>query len=126
MYAHEYQILAERTKSTNYTIPLTGDVEDIIHAAFGVATEGGEILDAIKKYIFYGKNLDVTNLDEEMGDVLWYIAIYCNARQITIEHLMKQNIDKLSTRYPERFTEYHALHRDLVAEREALENANKG
>jgi hypothetical protein len=34
---------------------------------------------------------------------------------------MTKNIEKLSTRYPEKFTEYHAENRNLEEERRVLE-----
>jgi len=40
------------------------------------------------------------------------------------EKLFQMNIDKLRKRYPEKFEEHQALVRDLVGEREVLENAN--
>ena len=47
----------------------------LLHAGIGLATESGEFLDALKKAIFYGKELDRVNLQEEIGDLLWYCAI---------------------------------------------------
>lgn len=94
---------------------------DMLHAVIGISTEGGELLDAFKKSIFYGKPLDVVNLDEEMGDVLWYIAIYAKARGTTFEALAERIVKKLQARYPEKFTSEHALNRNLEVERKILE-----
>jgi len=47
----------------------------LTHAAMGLQTESAEFTDAIKKSMFYGKELDVVNLKEEFGDFLYYIAI---------------------------------------------------
>jgi NTP pyrophosphatase (non-canonical NTP hydrolase) len=97
---------------------------DILHAALGIATEAGELLDPFKKAMFYGKSIDLVNIDEEVGDILWYVAIYLNARGLTFEQVMQQNIDKLRTRYPEKFTSEQAINRDLDAERETLEQGS--
>lgn len=94
---------------------------DILHAVIGLATEAGELLDPFKKAMFYGKTVDLVNTDEEIGDILWYVAIYLNARGLTFEQVMQQNIDKLRVRYPEKFTSEAAINRDLTAERDALE-----
>lgn len=113
-----YQRLAANTKSDKF---YPGIHPDIIHAALGIATEAGEFLDPIKKSMFYGKPVDLVNMDEEIGDILWYIAIYCNARNIRMSDVMDTNIRKLSLRYPEKFTEKAAMERDLFGEREVLE-----
>ena len=94
----------------------------LLHAAIGLCTEAGEIQDALKKHIFYGKPLDLTNLREEGGDLFWYMAVFCDALQISFEEMQGLNIEKLAARYPDKFTEYKALNRDLEAERTILEN----
>jgi NTP pyrophosphatase (non-canonical NTP hydrolase) len=40
-------------------------------------------------------------MKEELGDVMRYIAIFCDATGITLEDAMKANIAKLQKRYPE-------------------------
>lgn len=95
----------------------------LLHAAFGISTEAGELLDAIKKEIFYGKNSDIVNIKEEISDVLWYCAIACDAMGTDLEEVMKINIDKLRARFPEKFTEENAQNRDLNNERQVMENA---
>jgi NTP pyrophosphatase (non-canonical NTP hydrolase) len=99
----------------------------LLHAAMGMGTEVGEFTDQLKKHIFYGKPLDVINLKEEVGDLLWYIAValdVCGVKDIS--EVMQQNIDKLRARYPNKFTEYDAEHRDLEKEREILEVSPPG
>jgi len=84
---------------------------DLIHAAFGIAGESGEIVDAVKKHVFYGKPLDVANLREEVGDVMWYIALMCRTLGVTLEELMQENINKLTARYPEKYSDELAITR---------------
>jgi NTP pyrophosphatase (non-canonical NTP hydrolase) len=93
----------------------------LMHAAFGLSTEAGEFLDAMKKHIFYGKELDRVNLREELGDLFWYIAIACDELDIEFEPIMKRNIEKLKARYGEKFSEEAAEYRNLNKEREILE-----
>jgi NTP pyrophosphatase (non-canonical NTP hydrolase) len=95
---------------------------DILHAAIGIATEAGELLDPFKKCMFYGKPLDFVNLDEEVGDILWYIAIYAEARGTSILALAERNNRKLKVRYPEKFSTEKAVKRNLGEERQALED----
>lgn len=98
----------------------TGTVR-LIHAMIGLCTESGEIQDMMKKHIFYGKEIDKVNLKEELGDLMWYMAIACDEAGISLEEVMQTNIDKLRARYGEKFTEEAALNRNLDTERQILE-----
>jgi NTP pyrophosphatase (non-canonical NTP hydrolase) len=86
---------------------------DVLHAAMGISTESGELLDAVKKHLIYDEELDLPNVKEELGDLMWYIAILL--RELggdgVLEEVMRVNIEKLKARYPEKFTEYHAMNR---------------
>ena len=93
----------------------------LLHAGIGLATESGEFLDAIKKHVFYGKELDRVNLQEELGDLFWYMAIACDELGIEFEPIMDRNIEKLRARYGEKFSEDRAENRDLEKERQILE-----
>lgn len=94
----------------------------ILHAAMGCVTEAGEMLDALKRRVFYGKPLDPVNLAEEAGDLLWYVAVLSDALNVPIIDIMHTNIAKLRRRYPEKFSPDAALNRDLEAERAVLES----
>ena len=93
----------------------------LLHTGMGLATESAEFLDALKKAIYYGKELDKVNLAEEMGDILWYCATALDELGVSFEEVMEKNIAKLEARYPEKFTEEKAENRDLETERDILE-----
>jgi NTP pyrophosphatase (non-canonical NTP hydrolase) len=105
---------AIRARLTNRNIQL-------LHAAIGAATEAGELLDAIKKALFYGKTVDEVNFKEEIGDSLWYFAIAIHELDASFEELMGTNIAKLRARYGDKFSAARALKRDLDSERKILE-----
>jgi len=65
----EYQQLASRT-----CVDLGSEVLNLRHMQMGVITEVGETLDVIKKFVAYGKPLDIVNIGEEIADILWYKA----------------------------------------------------
>lgn len=129
MTPNEYQKLAARTESSKFNDiadRMAGDDKmlRLQHAAFGFCTESGEFMDMLKKHIFYGKNLDEVNLAEEIGDLLWYAALACNAMDISLEDVMTKNLKKLhgkTGRYHDQFTEEEALLRNLDQERKVLE-----
>lgn len=80
-------------------------IEDLLHAAVGISGESGELLDAVKKTWIYNKPLDVTNLAEECGDLLFYLQMICNQQGWTIEMLQELNQKKLETRYPTGYSD---------------------
>ena len=68
--------------------------------AVGVSGEAGELLDAIKKHCVYQKQINMENVIEEAGDILFYLTGLLNDLNISVEDCVKANIDKLSKRYP--------------------------
>ncbi len=128
MQINEYQALAAVTEYTPDFVRLEGAtpehnmmVAKLLHAFLGLASETGELADALKKHIIYGKTLDEINLLEEAGDLEWYAALLLTAVKRTMEECMEKNIAKLKARYGDKFTAHAALNRDLDAERRALE-----
>ncbi len=101
--------------------PLSPETTDILHNVIGVATESGELLDQFKKHIYYGKELDVTNVGEEIADCMWYLTNLCRLLDLDMEELLDKNIAKLRVRFPDKFNQEDALNRDVDAERKELE-----
>jgi NTP pyrophosphatase (non-canonical NTP hydrolase) len=99
-------------------------VTRLLHGALGLGTESAEVEDVLKRHAFYGTPIDKVNLKEELGDVMWYIAIIADEIGITIEEIMATNIAKLESRYAKGFAENKAVARDLTAERKILEGNN--
>ena len=77
----------------------------------GLAGETGETVDIFKKHIYQGKDLDICDVIEEIGDILWYIANLCNVNKITMKECMESNVEKLRKRYPNGFSIKDALER---------------
>jgi NTP pyrophosphatase (non-canonical NTP hydrolase) len=76
----------------------------MMHAMIGIGTEAGEIQDLFKKRIMYGKNVEVSDFIDEIGDLLWYIGVACNTLGISFEEVMEKNYKKLSVRYGKDLT----------------------
>lgn len=72
----------------------------LLHAAIGLAGESGELIDTVKKHLIYGKELDVENAKEELGDILFFAAMAANALGVSLEEIAESNFAKLSKRYP--------------------------
>lgn len=118
MNIKDYQINTAMTKA-----PLTDQYSDMdaIHMVLGMTTEVGEIADVYKKNLAYGKPMDLTNVKEEIGDLMWYISELCNYHGWELEDILQTNIDKLRSRFPNKFNSEDAINRNLERERQILE-----
>ena len=123
----EYKDYQKESKRTcpNLNDQLRQGLADEMHMVLGISTEAGELLDAYKKHFAYGKELDKTNVGEEIADIMWYVSNLCRMLNIDMEEMLQRNIAKLKARYPEKFDEIKALNRDLEKEREILEGKYK-
>lgn len=90
------------------------------HAALGVASDGGEFVDAIKAHTIYGKSLDLVNLVEEAGDVMFFLQMALNQFGLTLQDAADVNRIKLGTRYHRGYNDADAIKRDKAAEREVM------
>ena len=76
--------------------------------AIGLTAEAGEVADVIKKHLFHGKPLDLSSLETELGDVLWYLDRTLALIGVSLEHCMWLNDLKLEERYPLGFKQHDA------------------
>ena len=107
MTGQEYQQLAKRT------MQLDKDSDEmIVNALLGLSGEVGEVNDYFKKHMFQGHVLFVDEVIEELGDVMWYIALMCEALCINMDDVMEKNIKKLKKRYPDGFSVERSVNRD--------------
>jgi len=78
------------------------EIASELRVVCGVAEEAGEIAGKVKKWHRgdYGDNVDAFRADiqAEMGDALWYIAMLHNIYDMTMEETMVQNVEKLVDR----------------------------
>ena len=101
------------------------DLPDLVpvrlnHAVIGIANEAGELAAELQRWLYYGKGLSRMAFKEELGDLLWYAALACNALGLDMGEVMAANIRKLECRYPHKYADRFAAERDKDAEREAL------
>lgn len=67
--------------------------------ALGVGGEAGEVLEIIKKGNRPGKTVDVEHLHEEIGDVMWYLAVLADYYGLDLSSIVTANVAKLKKRY---------------------------
>lgn len=81
-------------------------------AALGIAGEGGEVCDLVKKNLGQHHRLETVKLLEELGDVLWYVAECCSVLGVSLESVMAANVAKLQQRYPDGFAPERSINRN--------------
>jgi NTP pyrophosphatase (non-canonical NTP hydrolase) len=75
----------------------------LLTSAIGLASEGGEFAEIVKKCIFQGKPLDKDtryHIKRELGDVIWYWINGARALGIDPNAIIDENVNKLKSRYP--------------------------
>lgn len=72
---------------------------DVLHCLVGMQTELGELADPFKKQIFYGKELDKTNVAEELADQIWYAVNLARIEGIDLVKALQNNIAKLKVNF---------------------------
>lgn len=85
--------------------------EKVCNMIFGINGEVGEVTDILKKHFFQGHGLDIDHLEEELGDVMFYIVNLATLYGLDMETILQKNIDKLSKRYKDKFTIEQSLNR---------------
>jgi NTP pyrophosphatase (non-canonical NTP hydrolase) len=93
MRIDEYQALAARTLGSADTQYLT----------IGLAGEVGELCNLVKKAMRHGMELTPERLHDELGDILWYLAMLAQVQGLALDDIAQGNIQKLVARYPEGF-----------------------
>lgn len=75
----------------------------LLTAGIGLASEGGEFNEIVKKMFFQGKPLNEENvfhMKRELGDIIWYWINACRALNLDPNEVIAENVKKLESRYP--------------------------
>ena len=68
----------------------------------GIVGEAGEVVEKWKKLVAYRDGAitedDIAELKKELGDVLWYLALFADSLGLTLEDIAQLNLDKLASR----------------------------
>lgn len=84
-------------------------------ASTGLASEGGEFSEIVKKILFHGKEYNADNvfhMKRELGDIIWYWINACIALGFDPNEVIAENVAKLEARYPGgKFSVWHSENR---------------
>jgi NTP pyrophosphatase (non-canonical NTP hydrolase) len=83
-------------------IPTGDEFKDLLHWVLGLNGEAGEVADKLKKIIRDKDSVitaeDKQELAKELGDVLWYLAVFAHDLDISFNDIAVRNIAKLKSR----------------------------
>jgi NTP pyrophosphatase (non-canonical NTP hydrolase) len=85
--------------------------KDLVQVCLGLMDEVGELSGAVKKWRAQGHRLDMENVKEELGDVLFYVVMGCIVSGISLDEVMEYNVKKLQNRYPKGFEAERSVNR---------------
>jgi NTP pyrophosphatase (non-canonical NTP hydrolase) len=98
MTLDDYQRAALRTLN-----PSLDDRDRLVDSAAGLAEEAAEVLGLIRKQAFQGREVERSRLTEELGDVLWCLAVTADSLGIRLSDVAAANQAKLARRHPDGF-----------------------
>jgi NTP pyrophosphatase (non-canonical NTP hydrolase) len=94
----EYQEEALRTAAGNL---------DLWYALSKLTVESGEALQLLCKDTYHYKTYTREMMADELGDVLWYLALAAQEIGVTLDEIAAANIAKLRARHGETYNAAH-------------------
>lgn len=94
----------------------------LVEVAMGLTTESNEIVYNIQKAMFRNQEVDVPNIKEELGDLMWYVGELINRLDLNFNDILNLNIQKLAKRYSNGFDPKESQERNTQEERKIFEN----
>lgn len=85
----QYRQLAARTLNTE-----EAPYNTLLHVDAGIKGELGELIDIFKKHVIYGKELNISHIVEEYGDIMWYVVGKVTLKNM---HLSGHNVSAIDS-----------------------------
>lgn len=96
MGLNDYQAAALRTAARK------DKPNELLHLVLGLVGESGEIAEKLKKWIrdheSDERKIDRQDIAEELGDVLWYLAVLADYLDLDLDDIAQSNLAKLASR----------------------------
>lgn len=93
-----YQQAALRTLN-----PSLDERDRLLDASAGLAEEAAELLGLVRKKVFQDREPGADRLREELGDVLWCLAVASYTLGFSLSEIAEANQAKLAKRHPDGF-----------------------
>lgn len=109
--SRDIESLVERLRELNEVV----NIAQLMTGSQGLASEGGEFAEIVKKCVYQGKPLDedtIYHIKRELGDIAFYWAMAAEAIGFTPDDIIQENIRKLEKRYPGGFSVHRSENRE--------------
>lgn len=100
--SEDLEVLIARLRALQSSEPQL-NVSLLLTAGIGLASEGGEFDELVKKITFQGKPWNEEtrhHMKRELGDVMFYWISACRAIGVDPNAVIEENVHKLEARYP--------------------------
>ena len=97
--SNDWAYTQARMHELNYSI----NISLLLTGAIGIASEGGEFSEIVKKVTFQGKPMDEDtkfHMKRVLGDIMLYWINSCRALDLDPNDVIAENVEKLKARYP--------------------------
>lgn len=98
------------------------NVEDPFSLLMDFTKTNLKFLDLLKKKIYYNKSIDSDVLSSLTVTMYNQMMDYCKLYNIDVSLILDKNIQKLRSRYGDKFSSEKAINRDLETEKKILES----
>jgi len=98
MTLDDFQRAALRTVN-----PTLDERDRLVDASAGLTEEAAELLGLVRKKVYQGRDVGVDRLREELGDVLWCLAVASHTLGFSLSEIAEANQAKLVKRHPGGF-----------------------
>jgi NTP pyrophosphatase (non-canonical NTP hydrolase) len=96
--------LDDYQRSALRTINPSLDARDrLLDASAGLTEEAAELLGLVRKRVFQNRDVDPARIIEELGDVLWCLAVTADSLGVSLSDVASANQTKLAARHPDGF-----------------------
>jgi NTP pyrophosphatase (non-canonical NTP hydrolase) len=101
MDLNEFQLAALLTDNTGESYKESEGRKDVIVALLGIAGELGTLATAYKKFLRDGPAYELykDNVREELGDLLWYVAVVAHKFDLELSEIARANLTKTTARW---------------------------
>lgn len=112
----EYPVDGEFIQNTSSVVSLPNEIR-----VSTMIDNSLDMLDLMKKKIYYGKALEMPVFQEHLSHVLNAVNGLAANFNLHVGDILETNINKLKARYGDKFSSERAINRDLDTERGTLE-----
>jgi len=115
-YNMSYEQFVRQKRKPADKINMSNTQKDLMHFGILAVEEAGEVLGLLKKHVIYGKELDLTDVQLELGDLEFALEALRQVLHLDRSTILAMNEAKLNLRYKQGYSDAEALQRNDLTE----------